>query len=158
MKSELFATLALGLILGLTGAPTARDKREASSGCDYDQFWNDDMSKCLSCTICKNQSKTPGCDSCPRECRQGMFWNIDTQRCIPCEICKSQPNTPQCFTCTIKATSPPPRTAQGPDIPDWVWILIAMVIVVVLLAVVVAWVKSKGLEVSEVARRRDLDQ
>ncbi|XP_067837503.1 uncharacterized protein si:rp71-1c10.7 [Heptranchias perlo] len=123
-------------------------------------FWNDDMSKCLSCTICKNQSKTPGCGDCPRECEQGRFWNFDTQRCISCDLCLSHPNTPQCPVCIFTD-----RTPQYLDIPAWVWILIATVIVVMALTAGAACLKAKVLQPSEAAKpvqeigiREDVEQ
>ncbi|XP_067882815.1 uncharacterized protein si:rp71-1c10.7 [Heterodontus francisci] len=150
MKGAFLSALAFSFILCLAGTPTQWNKRKATSECAYNQFWNEDLSKCLSCTICKNQSKTPGCDMCPRECEKEMFWNSDTQRCISCKICRSQPNTPQCDICADTPSTPHPP--QKADMPAWIWVLIALAIVAVPLAAGMAWLKSKEFEESEVAK------
>ncbi|XP_059809258.1 tumor necrosis factor receptor superfamily member 1A [Hypanus sabinus] len=150
MKGELMATLGLCLVLCMSAAPVARSKRETSQGCATDQFWNEDLSKCLECSLCEIHTNTPGCDACPKTCEDGKFWNNDNQQCISCEICKSQPKTPQCDLCS-NVEFPTTEPEVNLDLPLWIWIVIILVFVVSV-PIGLAWYKSKEFNTSAVAK------
>lgn len=152
MRGDMFLSLIICLVLGISAVPLShRRRRETDFGCSADQFWNEDVNKCLECSLCENQSKTPGCESCPKACEEGRFWNTDNQQCISCEICRSQPKTPECDRCKQKDLATTPKPEADLKFPFWTWILIILVFVVSL-PIALAWYKSRKITTSTVAK------
>ncbi|XP_069768957.1 uncharacterized protein [Narcine bancroftii] len=141
----------LTLLLPSSVEAAPRSRRESDLGCASDQFWNEDVARCLDCALCQKQEKTPGCEICPKSCGDGSFWNTDNQQCISCKICKSQPKTPQCDTCINKDVAATPQPEKVRAFPLWTW-LIVVVVLVVSLPIGIAWYRTRFLHTSTVAK------